>query len=556
MHSKPRFNFGIVLVLVALAAVAYWYFVLRPAQENRDGLTASGTIVITQVQIGAEIGGKVIEVQVEDGDTVRTGETLVQLDPTQLKAQSSQAEASWELANANAEAAGAAVDAAQSSVEAAMHNLDLLKAGASESQLAASRAQLAQAEANLLAAQATLNALTAGVRPEEVSAARQALSQARAAYYALVMTLTSEQVDASQTASSTALANVQEAEGRLEALKQTPDMPAAAVEAAAQALSDAVASALVAQSALEAARDGSLPFYRQVEAAQLSRDLAVQGLSQARARQELLTRLDEIPTEVLESAQAEVESAQALVDEAEIAYNALLTSAQGNRLRAAWQNVQTAMAVLNNLGRTTTTPLETLLNQLDASLATRELAQANLTLVESGTREEQIKAAEAQVSAAQAQLQAAQAHQRAAQAQVDSAQAALNLLDVQIGKLTVISPLDGVVLTRVIQPGEIALPSATLLVLGIEDDKTITVYVPEDRYGEISVGQDADVSVDSFPGVSFKARVIHISDKAEFTPRNVQTVEGRKNTVFAIRLKIIDADNRLKAGMPADVTFK
>jgi HlyD family secretion protein len=50
--------------------------------------------------------------------------------------------------------------------------------------------------------------------------------------------------------------------------------------------------------------------------------------------------------------------------------------------------------------------------------------------------------------------------------------------------------------------------------------------------------------------------VIHISDKAEFTPRNVQTVEGRKNTVFAIRLQIVDADERLKAGMPADVTFE
>jgi HlyD family secretion protein len=62
---------------------------------------------------------------------------------------------------------------------------------------------------------------------------------------------------------------------------------------------------------------------------------------------------------------------------------------------------------------------------------------------------------------------------------------------VQIGKLTILSPVDGVVLTRVIEPGEIALTSATLLVLGLEDDMTITVYVPEDRYGQIALGQEA-----------------------------------------------------------------
>ena len=84
---------------------------------------------------------------------------------------------------------------------------------------------------------------------------------------------------------------------------------------------------------------------------------------------------------------------------------------------------------------------------------------------------------------------------------------------------------------------------------------TITVYVPEDRYGEISLGQFADVSVDSFPGEVFSATVIHIADKAEFTPRNVQTVEGRSSTVYAIKLKVENPEGKLKIGMPADVVF-
>jgi len=113
-----------------------------------------------------------------------------------------------------------------------------------------------------------------------------------------------------------------------------------------------------------------------------------------------------------------------------------------------------------------------------------------------------------------------------------------------------------VVLTSSAEAGEFATPGATLLVLGREDDKTITVYIPEDRYGLLSVGQPAAVSVDSFPGDFFDATVVNIADQAEFTPRNVQTEAGRKNTVFAIKLKVDDPDGRLKAGMPADVTFK
>jgi HlyD family secretion protein len=556
MHPNPRRILPILLALTGLAALAYWYIEVRPAQANQDGLTASGTIVITQVQIGAEIGGKVVEVSVGDGDVVKTGDTLVQIDSALLESQRAQSQAALELAKANAQAAQFTVEAAKASVEAATHNLALLEAGASESQLAASLAQLSQAGANLQAAQASLAALTAGARPEDVSVARQTLAQARSAYYSLVMALTTVQVDALQAASDAARANAEQAQNHLDTLKEVSELPVVALEAATQAVSDAAISAVAAQTALVTALDASLPFYRQVEAAQLSLNIARLGLSQASTRQDALIALGDMPAEVLESAREEVDAAQELVDATESAYDELITSTQGDRLRAAWNNVQTALTRLNNLSRNATTPLETLLNQLDASAATLDLAQANLNLVQSGTRAEQIEAGDAQVTAAQAQLNAAQAHQRAAQAQVEAAQAALETLDVQIGKLTILSPVDGVVLTRVIEPGEIALTSATLLVLGLEDDMTITVYVPEDRYGQITLGQEASVRVDSFPGVSFKARVIHISDKAEFTPRNVQTVEGRKNTVFAIRLQIVDADKRLKAGMPADVTFE
>ena len=138
---------------------------------------------------------------------------------------------------------------------------------------------------------------------------------------------------------------------------------------------------------------------------------------------------------------------------------------------------------------------------------------------------------------------------------VQLAQTNLDLLDNQIAKTTVVAPVDGVVVTRNAEPGSVVNAGATLLTLARLDELTITVYVPEDRVGEVSLGQGAYVSVDSFPGAIFLSNVTYISDQAEFTPRNVETVSGRKNTVFAIKLRLKDASAKLKPGMPADVTF-
>jgi multidrug resistance efflux pump len=106
-----------------------------------------------------------------------------------------------------------------------------------------------------------------------------------------------------------------------------------------------------------------------------------------------------------------------------------------------------------------------------------------------------------------------------------------------------------------VEPGEFVQPGATAFVIGQLNSLTITVFVPEDRYGELRLGQTATVTVDSFPGVTFTASIVNISDKAEFTPRNVQTVEGRSSTVYAIKLSVTDPDGKLKIGMPADVVF-
>jgi HlyD family secretion protein len=117
------------------------------------------------------------------------------------------------------------------------------------------------------------------------------------------------------------------------------------------------------------------------------------------------------------------------------------------------------------------------------------------------------------------------------------------------------TPIDGVVLVRAFEPGEITAAGGTVLIVGDLSTMTLTVYVPEERYGQIYLGQEYPVTVDSFPDQVFKGKVTHIADQAEFTPRNVQTVQGRKNTVYAIRLTIENPTLALKPGMPADVTM-
>jgi len=153
-------------------------------------------------------------------------------------------------------------------------------------------------------------------------------------------------------------------------------------------------------------------------------------------------------------------------------------------------------------------------------------------------------------------LEQAKAALLQAQAGVRQAQANLALLETQMQKLTIYAPRDGVILSRAVEPGEFLQPGATALTLADLSQLTVTVYIPEDRYGQLHLGQAATIRVDSFPGETFQASIVYISDQAEFTPRNVQTVEGRSTTVYAVKLRVEDSTARLKPGMPADVFFE
>jgi multidrug resistance efflux pump len=229
-------------------------------------------------------------------------------------------------------------------------------------------------------------------------------------------------------------------------------------------------------------------------------------------------------SDILVVVRDELDLAEIELDDAQQAYDALLNTDAADRVLEARAKLSVAQeryeVALDMLSR-----LQTGENSPQVTISARALDQAKAALDQ-------------------------------AQSAVNSAQANLALLDTQIEKLTVHAPMDGVVLVRNVEPGEFVQPGAVALTMADLNNLTITVYVPEDHYGEITLGQQATVTVDSFAGETFTAEVIHIADQAEFTPRNVQTVEGRSSTVYAIKLKVTDSEGKLKIGMPADVVFK
>jgi HlyD family secretion protein len=254
------------------------------------------------------------------------------------------------------------------------------------------------------------------------------------------------------------------------------------------------------------------------------------------------------------TAQSQLESAQANAKIVQDAYDAV---SRGLDIAQQYHKTPTALVQADEQMRA----------QMSAATAQVNAAQALLNKLRSGPTADDVHAAQARVAAAEGQLQAAQAQYdlmvvgpspeqiAAADAAVAQAEETLRAFDVQADKLVVRAPQDGVVMIRNLEVGEVVGPGATVFVLGQLDTLQLTVYLPEDSYGRVKLGQTARVTVDSHPGVIFPATVTLIADQAEFTPRNVQTAEGRRTTVYAVKLDVSNPDNQLKPGMPADVSF-
>ncbi len=209
---------------------------------------------------------------------------------------------------------------------------------------------------------------------------------------------------------------------------------------------------------------------------------------------------------------------------------------------------------------------------LQAALAAREGAQKNLDdllemknnplvlAAQANASYVQYQAAQKGVEVAQAALEVVKAGPRTeevavALAQVHQAEAALGVLQTQLDKMTLRSPINGLVTGRMIHEGEMAAPGITLLTVADLKEVKLTVYIPEDEFGQVTVGQRVEVTVDSHPDKIFEGWVSYVASQAEFTPKNVQTKKERVNMVFAVKVKLPNPKHDLKPGMPADATI-
>jgi HlyD family secretion protein len=202
--------------------------------------------------------------------------------------------------------------------------------------------------------------------------------------------------------------------------------------------------------------------------------------------------------------------------------------------------------------------------------AQRELAQRTYNrkrgLVETGAVTQlEVDDARAAVDVAAARLNAAQKALDLAvigPREEDIAQARANLratkakraqLRIQLADTELYAPVDGIIRNRILEPGDWADPRAPVFTLARMDPKWVRVYVPETELGHVKPGMTATVHTDSHPGKAYEGWVGFVSPTAEFTPKNVETIELRSALVYETRVFVRDPENELRLGMPATV---
>ena len=395
-------------------------------------LKASGTISVTSIQVAPELSGKILEIKVNKGDTVKTGDILFNLDDKLLQAQYDQANAAVQVAQARLSGAQTQYNLTMQAVRKQDKTVRIADWKISppdsattgwyfqkEEKVSALKVLVEVAQKNLEDSLSNLNAVLKGASAQDFIGAEKRLNQAEQAHNIADTTLT-----------------------------------------------DA-----------KSARDTN---------------------------------------HIQDTAQDEADASQSELDAAKTAYDQLLSSDEATKVLDARAKVAVAEERLINTQ-----------NALD---------------------KEQTGDQSLQVTEAQSALDEATSS-------VTQANANLKLIKTQLAKAVITSPTSGVVLSNPVNAGEVVAAGATVLEIGDLDQVSLDVYISENQYGQLKLGQTASVKVDSFPTKTYEGKVTYISDQAEFTPRTVQTVESRSTTVYKVEITISNLNHDLKSGMPADATF-
>lgn len=156
----------------------------------------------------------------------------------------------------------------------------------------------------------------------------------------------------------------------------------------------------------------------------------------------------------------------------------------------------------------------------------------------------------------QEDLDDSMAHRDELVADLAEAEAALVVAKDNLAYTEAYAPIDGFILTRIREPGTVALPSAPVYTLSVARPVWIRAYVNEPQLGNVYYGMKAEVTTDTKGARTYEGRVGFISPVAEFTPKTVETTDLRTDLVYRLRIYIDQPDDLLKQGMPVTVQLQ
>ncbi len=236
-------------------------------------------------------------------------------------------------------------------------------------------------------------------------------------------------------------------------------------------------------------------------------------------------------------AEAEIANAKAVLDELEEGTRAEQIRQAKAQLKAAESRMKNAQDEFNRYnqlykeGAVSGSTYDTRETALKVATEEYNNALERFTEFEKGPREQQI---------------------RAATHRLERVTWELKRIDLDVEHSTLTTPVSGAVLVKAAELGEVVLPGAPVATVAAIDEVWLKGYVGEKDLGRVKLGQKAEITTDSFPGKKYLGVVTFISPRAEFTPKNVQTKEERIKQVYRVKITILNREQELKIGMPAE----
>jgi HlyD family secretion protein len=234
------------------------------------------------------------------------------------------------------------------------------------------------------------------------------------------------------------------------------------------------------------------------------------------------------------------------------------TQTEYDRSAADWKRAQTLFKN-EDISAADNDQYRTRYETADAQLKS---AKEQLAMVLEGPRKETIAQARAMLGQTRATLRQAEAQRIELKrrkeeiatrlADIAARRADVQIVATQLADTQAISPIDGVVLVKAAEPGEILAAGTTVVTVGDIHHPWVRAYLSELDYGRVKLGDKVKVTTDSFPGKVYWGRVSFISSEAEFTPKQIQTQEERSKLVYRVKIEVENPNQELKSNMPAD----